>query len=120
MKIHLTRSKINDADICLTDSATMHTIFKAKKYFSHLILGETNVNTISGTIKLIEGSGRANILLSKRTKFIIEDALFSTMSQRNLLSFKNIRLNEYHIKTMNEIDTKYLYITFIISGKKCV
>ena len=78
MEIHLAASKINDADICLADSATMYTIFKEKKYFSHLTLGEANVNTISGSTKLIEGSRRANILLSKGTKFIIEDALFFT------------------------------------------
>ena len=71
-------------------------------------------NTISGNTKLIEGSGRANILLPRETKFIIEDALFSTKSQRNLLSFIDICLNGYHIKTMNERDTEYLYITSII------
>ena len=68
MKIHLARSKINDADICLADSATTHTIFKNKKYFSHLTLGEDNVNTISGSRKLIEGSKRASILLPKGKK----------------------------------------------------
>ena len=98
MKIHLARSKINDAYICLAD----------------------NVNTISGSTELIEGSERANILLPIGTKFIIKDALFFTKSQRNLLNFKDIRLNGYHIETMNERDTKYLYITYIISSKKCV
>ena len=78
MKIHLTRSKINDEDICLTDSATMHTIFKDMKYFSHLTLREANDNTISSSTKLIKGFGRVNILLPKGTKFIIEDALFFT------------------------------------------
>ena len=80
MKIHLARSKINDADICLTDNATTHTIFKDKKYFSHLTLGEANINIIFGSTKLIKGSGKTNILLPKGTKFIIEDALFSTKS----------------------------------------
>ena len=80
MKIHLAASKINDADICLADSATMHTIFKEKKYFSHLTLGEANANTISGSTQLIERSGRAGILVPKGTKFIIKDALFSTKS----------------------------------------
>ena len=79
-EIHLARSKINDADICLADSATTHTIFKDKKYFSHLTLGEANVNTIFSSIKLIEGFERANILLPRGTKFIIKDALFSTKS----------------------------------------
>ena len=65
MEIHLARSKINDADICLVDSATKHIIFKDKKYFSHLIFGEANVNTISGRTKLIDGSRRASILLPR-------------------------------------------------------
>ena len=51
----------NDDDICLINSATTHTILKNKKYFSYLKMGETNVNTISGSAKLIEGSGRATI-----------------------------------------------------------
>ena len=48
------------------------------------------MNTISGSEKLIEGSGRANILLPGGTKIHIDDALYSTKSQRNLLSFKDI------------------------------
>ncbi|TYH09654.1 hypothetical protein ES288_A07G113900v1 [Gossypium darwinii] len=96
-------------DICLTDSATTHTILKDKKYFSHLTMSNAHVNTISGSSKLIEGSGRAIILLPKGTKFIIDDALYSTKSQRNLLSFKDIRLNGYHIETMNEKIVEYIY-----------
>ncbi|WRX33960.1 Reverse transcriptase [Theobroma cacao] len=42
MDIHLVKSKINDEDICLIDSATTHTIFKDKKYFSRLIMEEAN------------------------------------------------------------------------------
>ncbi|TYJ00922.1 hypothetical protein E1A91_A13G118400v1, partial [Gossypium mustelinum] len=83
-------------------SATTHTIFKDKKYFSHLTMSNAHVNTISSSSKLIEGSGRAIILLPKDTKIVIDDALYSTKSQRNLLSFKDIRLNGYHIETINE------------------
>ena len=39
---------------------------------------------------------------------------------RNLLSFKDIYLNGYHIETNNEGDVEYLYITQIESNKKCV
>ena len=120
MEIHIVRPKINDADICLADNATTHTLFKDKKYFSHLTLREANDNTISSSTKLIEGFKKANILLPRGTKFIIKDALFSIKFQRNLLSFKDIRLNGYHIETMNKKDTKYLYFTSIISSKKCV
>ncbi|KAG4157943.1 hypothetical protein ERO13_D02G092650v2, partial [Gossypium hirsutum] len=78
------------------------------------------VNTISGSSKLIEGSGKVIILLPKSTKFVIDDALYSTKSQRNLLSFKDIRLNGYHIETMNEKNIEYLYITNVECGKKYV
>ncbi|KAK8370351.1 hypothetical protein V6Z12_A01G173100 [Gossypium hirsutum] len=83
-------------------------------------MSNAHVNAISGSSKLIEGSGRAIILLLKGTKFIIDDALYSTKSQRNLLSFKDIRLNEYHIETMNEKNVEYLYITNIEYGKEYI
>ncbi|KAB2090506.1 hypothetical protein ERO13_A03G124438v2, partial [Gossypium hirsutum] len=94
--------------MCLVDSATTHTILKDKKYFSHFTISNAHINTISGSSKLIKGSGRAIILLPEGTKFIIDDALYSTKSQRNLLSFKDIRLNGYHIKTINEKIFEYL------------
>ncbi|KAB2074939.1 hypothetical protein ES319_A07G185100v1 [Gossypium barbadense] len=79
-----------------------------------------HVNTISGSSKLIKGSGRAIILLPKDTKFVIDDALYSTKSQRNLLSFKDIRLNGYHIETMHKKNIEYLYITKVECGNKYV
>ena len=69
--------------ICVADSASTYTILKDKKLFSFLIMQGSDVNTISGSAKLIEGSGRANILLPGRTKIHIDDALYSTKSQRN-------------------------------------
>ncbi|KAK2376223.1 putative mitochondrial protein [Trifolium repens] len=81
---------------------------------------ETNVSTISGTSKIIEGSGRANILLYGGTKLHIENALYSSKSQRNLLSFKDIRLNGYHIETRNESDKEYLCITKRNLDQTCV
>ncbi|PIN02860.1 hypothetical protein CDL12_24620 [Handroanthus impetiginosus] len=53
-------------------------------------MAKANVNTISGSTKLIEGSERANVLLPKGTRFVIDDTLFSSKFQRNLLSFKDI------------------------------
>ncbi|KAB2057386.1 hypothetical protein ERO13_A11G154025v2 [Gossypium hirsutum] len=83
-------------------------------------MSNAHVNTISGSSKLIEGSRKAIKLLPKGTKFIIDDALYSTKSQRNLLSFKDILLNGYHIETMNEKNVEYLYITNVDCGKKYV
>ena len=106
--------------LCLADSATTHTILKYEKYFSQLILAEANVSTISGVANLIEGTGRASFSLPNGTKFVINDALFSSRSKRNLLSFRDIRQNGYHIETTNKNDVEYLYITSFVSGKKYV
>ena len=89
---------MNENDVCLVDYATTHTILLDKKYFLELILIKTNVSTISGTTtNLVEGFRRANIMLLNGTRFHINDALYSSKSRRNLLSFKYIRRNGYHI-----------------------
>ena len=72
------------------DSVATHTILKSKAYFRHLVMGKANVNTIIDSTKVIEGSKRATILFPGETKFIINYASLSPMSQRNLLSLKNI------------------------------
>ena len=95
-------------------------ILKDKKYFQSLILCKVNFNTISTSLNLIESSGRAIIMLPKGTKLCINDALYSSKSRRNLLSFKNICYNGYHIKTNNEGSEEFLYITSIVSGQKLI
>lgn len=107
-------------DTCLIDSATTHTILKDKRYFSHLTIRSASINTIAGNTKLIEGFGKAIIILPKGTKFVIDDALYSSKSQRNLLSFKDIRKNGYHIETMHERNVEYLHITIDRYEEKCV
>ena len=69
---------------------------------------------------MIKGSGQATIILPKGTKLQINDALYSNKSSINLLGFKDIRQNRYHIETMNHDDNEYLLITSIIYGQKCV
>ena len=54
------------------------------------------------------------------TIFHIKDALYYSKSTKNLLSFKDIRKNGYHIETMNEGNKESLYITSIIYGKNIV
>ena len=78
-------------------STTTHTILKSKKYFSTLTMLEVNVNTISDSTNLIESFDRANLILSRGTKFTISNVLFSSKWKRNLLSFKDIRQNGYHV-----------------------
>ena len=107
--------KMNGDDVCLTECATTHTILRDKRYFLELTLMKANVSTIYPT-NLVEGSRRANITLLNGTRFHINDALYSRKSRRNLLSFKDIRRNGYHIETMNEDNVEYIYITSIISG----
>ena len=59
-------------------------------------------------------------MLPNRARFHINDALNSRKSTRNLLSFKHICKNGYHIETMNEGNKEYLYITSIIFGNDIV
>ena len=59
-------------------------------------------------------------MLPNGTRFHINDVLYSSKSTRNLLSFKDISKNGYHIETMNEGNKESLYITSIIYGKKIV
>ena len=111
---------MNEGDVCLADCTTTHIILRDKRYFLDLILTNANVSTISGTANIIEGSKTANIMLPNGIRLHINDALYSSKSTRNLLSFKDIHRNGYHIETMNEGNTKYLYITFIVYGKKII
>ena len=113
-------SKINGGEICLADSATTHTILRDQKYFFHITLVEANVNTISGPVDLIDGFGRATIMLPCGTMFHINDVLYSVRSRRNLLSFKDIRRNGYHIETTYDNNKEYLCITHIVSSQKLV
>ena len=88
---------MNEDDVCLADCATTHTILRNKRYFLELTLIKANVSTISGTTNLVEGFGRENITLPNGTRFHINDALYSSKSRRNLLSFKcRISLHYFH------------------------
>ena len=107
-------------DICLADYATTHSILQQKKYFSQLTLTPSNVTPISGPVNLIEGSGRATIILPGGTILHLQDALYSTQSKHNLLSFKDIRWNGYHLETMSDETTEFLLITVTHDGKKCI
>ena len=83
--VHHTTSNV---DACIADCATTHTFLRDKKYFSNISLVKSNVNTILGHVDLIQGSERATIILPRRTKIHINDALYSTKSKRYLLSFE--------------------------------
>ena len=116
----LTQELVYEEDICLIDSGTTHTVLKSKVYFSYLVTQDATIHTISESAKLIQVSERAIIILSCGTKVNIDEALYSTKSQRNLLSFKDIRQNGYHIETMCEGNLEYLNIIKMSLGKKYV
>ena len=60
------------------------------------------------------------IMLPKGTKLCIEDALYFSKSSKNLLRFKDIRYNGYHIETNSEGNEEFLYITSIVLGQKLI
>jgi hypothetical protein len=101
-------------------SHTHGMIFQDKKYFQYLILNKASVNTISGSSNLIEGSGRTNIILSKEKKNELTMLCILLNLEENLISFKDIRLNGYHVETTNEDSDEYLYITSIILGHELI
>ena len=112
--------KMNEGDVCLVDCATTYTILQDKRYFLNLTLTNVNASTISGIANLIEGFERANKMLPNGTRFHINDALYFSKSIKNLICFKNIRKNGYHIEIMNKSNTKCLYITSIVYDKKLI
>ena len=83
-------------------------------------LVEANVTTISSATNLIERYGKESVMLSGGIKIIIDNDLFSSRLNRNLLSFKDIRHNGFKIETKDENNVEYLYIASTISCQKYV
>ena len=96
-----------------------HTILRDKRYFLKLTLIKVNVSITFGTTNLVEGSGRANIMLPNGIRFHINDASYYDKYRRSFLSFKDICKYGYHIEIINEGNVEYIYITSIISGRSC-
>ena len=90
--------KIEDI-LCLVDSATTHTILKDRKFFHTLIEKRRSVTIIANDNVLIVGFGKASLILSMGIELVIDDVLLYPQSTRTLLSFKDIRLNGFHIET---------------------
>lgn len=78
---------------------------------------EVCVSIISRSTNIIEGFGKANILLLGGTKLHIDNALYSSKSHRNLLSVKDIHLNRYHIETNNEENDSYIEVFSTLAAK---
>ena len=100
-----------EAEICLVDNGTTNTILRETKYFQTLTNKNGNIMTIAGSNAHIVGTGSATLVLPMGTQIFVKDALLYPDSKRTLLSFKDIRLNGFHIETEIEQGTEYLLIT---------
>ena len=98
---------------CLADSATTLTILSERHYFTNLISKKALLTTLSGPSNLIEGYGKAHIMLSNGTILTINEALYSPHSRRTLLSFRDIRDNQYHIETTEDHGSEFLCTTYV-------
>ena len=107
-------------DVCLLDSASTHTIFRSRHFFSSMTLRKAHVHTIYGPIPIIDGFGNATIVLAKGTIPHIENAFLSSRSKRNLLSFKDVRRNGYHVEIIYEQNKEYIGITSYKMGLKTI
>ena len=100
-----------EEELCLVDSATTNTILREAKYFQTLTKRKENVMTITGSNKAIIGSGRATFTLRMGTTILIQNALLHPESTRTLISFKDIRSNNFHLKTIELDNKEYLLLT---------
>ena len=99
--------------VCLIVETT-HSILRDKEYFTNLTLRKANVHTILVPVKIIEGFGHATIMLPNGTTLHLEDALLSSRSNRNLLSFQDIRRNRYHLETLNAKKNDFFFALLLI------
>ncbi|KAM2472177.1 hypothetical protein FF2_046473 [Malus domestica] len=62
---------------CLADSATTHIVLRERIYFTNFIPKNAPQITLSGSSNLIEGYGKALIMLSNGTILTISEAVYS-------------------------------------------
>ena len=103
---------------CLADSATTHTILRERHYFTNLIPKKAHLTTLSGSSNLIEGYGKARIMLSNGIILTIKEALYSPRFGRTLLSFRDIRDHKCHLETIEDHGSEFLCITSYEYGQK--
>jgi hypothetical protein len=98
-------------ELCLVDSAITNTILRETKYIQTLTKRKEDVTTITGSNKAIIGSGRATFTLPMGTTIVIQNALLYPESRHTLISFKDIRSNNFHLKTVKMDNKEYLLLT---------
>ncbi|XP_062025904.1 uncharacterized protein LOC133742246 [Rosa rugosa] len=96
---------------CLLDSGTTHTILRHKQLFLWMTPSRSSVTTMAGPSQLIHGGGPAQFLLPNGTNINIAEALYAPRAGRTLLSFKDIRANDFHVETHCENGQEFLCIT---------
>ena len=104
----------------IIDCRTTHTILTKKIYFTFLLMRKVFINTIAGSSNLIEGSRRAALVLLNGTPLHIKNTLYSPKSRRNLLCFKDMHLNGYHLETVDKKGKEYFYIIQVVLYQKRV
>jgi len=100
-----------EAEICLVDSGTTNTILRETRYFQTLTNKNGNIMTIARSNAHIMGTRSATLVLPMGTQIFVKDTLLYPDSKRTLLSFKDIRVNGFHVETEIEHGTEYLLIT---------
>ena len=105
---------------CLADSATTHTILHEWHYFTNFVPKKAHLTTLLGSSSLIEGYRKARIMLSNGSILTIKEALYSPRFGRTLLSFRDIRDNQYHIETTKDNGSEFLCIISYKYGQKCI
>ena len=93
-------------NLCLVNIATTQH-YKKSEVFLRIGIQSRKISTIVRPMQIIEGSGRAHMMLSNGTRLLIKDVLFSRSSRRNLISFNDIRMNGYRIETVSEGNKQY-------------
>ncbi|KAM1770621.1 hypothetical protein ACFXTH_045506 [Malus domestica] len=71
---------------CLAYSATTHTVLHERIYFTNFIHKNTHLTTFPGSSYLIEGYGKAHIMLSNGTILTIDETLYSPCLRKTLLN----------------------------------
>ncbi|KAM1510717.1 hypothetical protein TB1_019084 [Malus domestica] len=98
----------------------MHTILCERHYFTNFIPKKAHLTTLSGSSNLIEGYGKARIMLSNGTILTIKETLYFPHSGRTLLSVRDIRDNQYHLETTEDHGSEFLCITSYEYGQKYI
>ena len=109
-----------EEEICLVDSCTTNTVLRDTRYFHTLRKYEEDITTIIGSGKQIDGTGRATIILPNGTTLVIAEALLYPESTRTLLSFRDIRANDFHVETNNDNGEERLIMTKKYGDEKTV